>query len=536
MSDQNNHIIKKQVLDIHYQSRDTESKFSNGINEIYYSEIIPVLEKVCNEFSDSNKIIQLDKIEIDIGEISVKDIKNDFVQKVEYNFRRQLQNIINVPISEPPAKSRVKKIDISVSNIETIKYFLETGALPWWSSPLKHSGVEELFKELLEEPNEEFLQFIREGVKQKSFQKRLVYQFPKDIVLFVIEILSTDHAEDIRAISKEVILLLDKIKDLPAKLSAHSLILSHILGYLSKKQDKFMQIDLIVFLLQNLAVDFNISFEKIINLCQHAIKNLLQTGKKFSSFLPGVLDDLQKHTQDIIEEKKSTQDDYLRQQEDLITEAIQSANELNKKQDSHDKLHKSIPEDKENKPEDEKTPLSILKKLKEEIVDKDAEYYIKNAGVVILWPYLHKFFENLQLVDDNQFIDKEAAYKAIHLLQFLAAGEQNQPEYYLILNKLLCGLDISEPIPIKLKLTENDIALSNELLASVIKNWSALKNTSVKGFRESFLIREGKLSNENIKWTLKVQQKAYDMLLDKLPWSIYIVKLPWMKDILYVEW
>ena len=36
--------------------------------------------------------------------------------------------------------------------------------------------------------------------------------------------------------------------------------------------------------------------------------------------------------------------------------------------------------------------------------------------------------------------------------------------------------------------------------------------------------------------TLTVEPRAFDMLLDQRPWSISIVKLPWMPLPLYVTW
>ncbi len=37
-------------------------------------------------------------------------------------------------------------------------------------------------------------------------------------------------------------------------------------------------------------------------------------------------------------------------------------------------------------------------------------------------------------------------------------------------------------------------------------------------------------------WRLKVARTGYDVLLDRLPWGIGFVLLPWMKQPLYVEW
>jgi hypothetical protein len=74
------------------------------------------------------------------------------------------------------------------------------------------------------------------------------------------------------------------------------------------------------------------------------------------------------------------------------------------------------------------------------------------------------------------------------------------------------------------------------MLRSLIKNWPILKNTSIEGLRSSFFQRKGKLRKEDDAWRLIVEQKSYDMLLDHLAYSIAMIKLPWNKEILSVDW
>lgn len=75
-----------------------------------------------------------------------------------------------------------------------------------------------------------------------------------------------------------------------------------------------------------------------------------------------------------------------------------------------------------------------------------------------------------------------------------------------------------------------------ELLQAAIGHWSVLKNTSVDGLRETFLQRNGKISRVEKGWKLQVERKTVDVLLAKLPWGLGIIKLPWMNDMMFVEW
>lgn len=68
------------------------------------------------------------------------------------------------------------------------------------------------------------------------------------------------------------------------------------------------------------------------------------------------------------------------------------------------------------------------------------------------------------------------------------------------------------------------------MLSGVKANWIKLKNTSVGGFQRSFIERDGFLEQQDKKWVLTVDNKAYDILLDSLPWSYKTIRLPWLKS------
>ena len=74
------------------------------------------------------------------------------------------------------------------------------------------------------------------------------------------------------------------------------------------------------------------------------------------------------------------------------------------------------------------------------------------------------------------------------------------------------------------------------MLEAVIEQWPVLKNTSIAGLREAFLQRNGKLFSKNDKLHLQVEASTLDVLLDQLPWNLSMIKLPWMKGLLRVDW
>ena len=151
-------------------------------------------------------------------------------------------------------------------------------------------------------------------------------------------------------------------------------------------------------------------------------------------------------------------------------------------------------------------------------------------------PFLQLFFEGLNYLKEEKFINYNVQRKAVLLSQYLVNGETENPEHILLLNKIICGFPLEQSIELKLKLLKEEKEESENLLKAILKHWSALKSTSVKGLRESFLERDGKITDKDEYWLLQVEQKSYDVLLSFLPWSISIIKLPWMEKRIVVQW
>lgn len=159
-------------------------------------------------------------------------------------------------------------------------------------------------------------------------------------------------------------------------------------------------------------------------------------------------------------------------------------------------------------------------------------FYVQNAGLVLLHPFLSAFFKEIGLMRSNE----SAHRRAVQVLHFLATGETNTPEYALLLPKILAGWPIEKPIDLRLKLTKAEKAEVQSLLEMIISYWSVLGSTSVDGLREGFLRRDGRLSKRDNGWLLQVETQTLDILLDQLPWGIGVIKNDWMTDFLYVEW
>ena len=156
--------------------------------------------------------------------------------------------------------------------------------------------------------------------------------------------------------------------------------------------------------------------------------------------------------------------------------------------------------------------------------------------MVLLWPHLKTFFASLGLIHEGVFKNEESRERALLILQVVCTGEAKTPEYQLPLNKILCGWPLEQPVRRGIRVRESEKQEIETLLQTTISQWPALGKTSIDGFRSSFLQRRGNLIRQEKNWLLQIEHKAFDMLLDYLPWSVAMIKLSWMDKLLVVEW
>ena len=255
---------------------------------------------------------------------------------------------------------------------------------------------------------------------------------------------------------------------------------------------------------------------------------------------------------------------------------IQRIEELIKKSLSYG-IKKNINTEKIEKKTEEKKILCDEKT--EEICREEniKKIYIRNGGIVIMWPFFYDFFKKQNLLDEyNHSIFKNdiSRSNAIHALEFLVYEKYKNPEWKLILNKILCGVDIKKPIYSEYIFTEKNISekedeqkinqevkknielLKNNADNSIkkcIEEWKELKSLlafdefkkgiDIKTFRNYFLQREGFLNiveqryDNGIKYNyiLDISNKCYDEYIKNIPWDIQKIELPNMQQPLFIR-
>lgn len=497
---QQRHVIQRQILELQVSANQDPVKLKTRISHLCRQQLIPLIEAYCNQLSDSDTLIRIDRLELDLGEINLDTLEQDLVQQVEHRLSVDLAQKKTKQTPHPPSTLETEDIPHNATpqsptnaidaNLELFHQFLHTGRLPWWSEALDSTALEERFNKTLTQAPNRLKTLLQQGLKQEKILQRFVYQFSEPMLMTALKLLAPNchsplcsYLSDLQ-ILKPYVLSWQGITPDQLKQTIWQGLFPQLFN-----QPTFTPEILIKGNLLHLAIQLPGSEASLLQNLKTAISTLATTDVVLKSPLPNILSQLQPQASQTIS----------------LPRTVSNLQNL-----------------------EEQTDIRLPDQ-------SDDSIYIQNAGLVILWPFIERFFEKLELVQSGQFSTPQISYHAVLLLQHLVDASTESPEHKLPLNKLLCGIDLLDPIPAQLSLTETEQTECENLLTAVIHNWSALGNMSIDGLRRAFLQREGLLTPDYGNWLLRTERQTHDILLDQLPWSIRVVKLPWMDRILHVD-
>ena len=159
-----------------------------------------------------------------------------------------------------------------------------------------------------------------------------------------------------------------------------------------------------------------------------------------------------------------------------------------------------------------------------------------DCGVILLFPFIPMLFDKTGCTSGGKFSNDNQKALALSVLSYTVYGHYTVPPADVSIIQLLCGFDAGI-VPTEMPLLSDDQKeIAESLLNEVIHNWNPLGPASLNWLRTYFLIRTGTLGENASGLQLNIPPAAFDILLDKVPWSYSVLKFPWMKKPLFVTW
>jgi len=486
------HIIQKVIVEINTGNKEKAHHIKNDINRFLSLEVFPEIEKYMTALEQqlAGDIIQIPRLELDLDAKS-STLNAELKDKITQFFQKRLAEMTKA------AETSDQKIEKGseaylVRNqekwVQTFIYFLENGSMPWWNSEKKNIPFLEstAFEDLL---------------SASSFQKSLISVLPKKQVKNRM----INQLTDVQ-IAQLCLKILEKRE---LKINLETDIIHHI-SKLSQT-DRIIVWRLVLDVLSEYLTTSNSNFreyllQKVSTARLAGLSTVKDNSKKWKTIVE-IFPFITEH--DIVES----------------VEIIK--NHSKEKQESPKTSEETI--QKENIKE-----INSLSPTEKELNQKDGQY-IQNAGLILIHPFIKTFFEHCDLLDPKtqKLTDPE---RCAHLLHYIATGKTNAAEYDMIFEKFLCNIPMNQTINRHIKLSRKHKTQAKNVIESVQHNWAPMKKSSAALLQNEFFQRSGKLVIADHEYTLTVERKTQDILLEKLAWGIGLVKLPWKKKFMFVNW
>lgn len=475
----NRNIIQKQIIDININASVNEFEIQNDVENLCRLKLKSGLEKLMLKYDSLEDIVRIDLLFAEVEYNSLADFQNLFAEKVLAEIEKQL----NEKISHTKTGLEDQSYSKADNLIRTFNFYIRHGFLPWWSSIKTSSDWQELLSRLFSEENKvSDWSVLYPSLKEKQVRTRLSVILNFQQFWKLIDCLSS---ADLAGLKADYEIIQKNFKDVRQQ---------YAFGLFFK--------DLLLYKIGESRQNHNL-FDSFSDILVNGLENEY----------PEVI------SSEVILNKIKTPE----LKKSLVKKAKETRDNLFKLSVGNNTPDRTIIE--KTKPTDSGHEQQISQKVIDEI-------YINNAGLIIVSAFLPVFFKDIKLLSKTGILD---ANKAIAVLHYMVTGLDEYHEFEVVLPKILCGLEISDPVE-GYKLSRKEKFKVNELLESIIEHWTVLKSTSTEGLRSAFFQREGKLTFENNNWYLKVRQESYDMLISHIPWNISLIKLTWMKSMLHAEW
>ncbi|WPO92594.1 contractile injection system tape measure protein [Chryseobacterium sp. HR92] len=477
-----NHIIQKVFLEITVNNKEKALRIKDDINSFLSIDVFPEIEKHINalEYKLDGHTLQIPRLELNL-EVKSSALNTELKGQIAELFKDELSEItkpIETSHQETESDTKPYLVDHQEKMLKAFIYFLEKGAMPWWNSESNAMAILEpsVFERIISAAG--FQKSILSALSKENVRNRLINQLSDEqIAQLCLAILKNKELKI--NLKTDTIRHLSKLNHTD-RIAIWRLVFNVISEYLNTSNNHPRE-----YLLQEISTIEQIGLS--------TTKNNHQNRKTVVKIFP------------------------------FITE---------------NEISESIKTNVADQPENVETSIEPIQEknvIVQEDVTQNEGQYIQNAGLILIHPFIKPLFEHCELVDPKtqQLIDPELC---AHLLHYIATGKINAPEYDMIFEKFLCNIPMHQPINRHIKLSRKHKSQAKNVIESVQHNWAPMKKSSAALLQNEFFQRPGKLVITDSDYTLIVERKTQDILLEKLSWGIGLVKLPWQKKFIFVNW
>jgi len=169
------HFIARQIFDISLNASSKSIGAQATIDQINQEKLLRLTEALFDKVDQKDRYIRFDKVELDLGIVTIDDFEEKFKQALNDSLISQLsigQFPGQISVANEPNKIKIQSKSFQV--LEALRYLLLSGLLPWWTDR-REFDFDDMVSESIALVPEKIVQLLRE-IWSDEVNDRLYFQ------------------------------------------------------------------------------------------------------------------------------------------------------------------------------------------------------------------------------------------------------------------------------------------------------------------------------------------------------------------------
>lgn len=263
MTGNNHHVILRSLIKVTTDGQGQHSVVQHAINQTIEQQLMPMLSKLFSQHVPHDVIIHLDKLVVDVKDMSLHNLSKQLPHQIERSLIPVLKENISKVIHHPNPH---QIIPLPEAKLQAISYYLSEGNFAWWMTEYSEKQIEKIYLALMYKVPQLIEQLWHNLDKKEKATQRFITRFSKATVEQTLALFLKQPIKDFTTILAEVGLVLQEIgilTDLCYSPQAQLLSVA-LLGIINQQGLKMDRICFLAMLCKQVATQKSISYEKIL--------------------------------------------------------------------------------------------------------------------------------------------------------------------------------------------------------------------------------------------------------------------------------
>ncbi len=183
------HIIRQQVLELFLESDKGARDIQEEISDIFKSRVMPRMEQLFDQLSEEGRVLKIDTLDLNLGEISWIYLKDEFPLKVEQLLEQEITKLIYQQQERIHSDTHAISISWEDSKLEAFQHLLASGNHSW-NNAFKGQSLSQLFQDLVTNKAPQVKAILVSELGHEYVRKRIVYQLSESQYEVLLALLS----------------------------------------------------------------------------------------------------------------------------------------------------------------------------------------------------------------------------------------------------------------------------------------------------------------------------------------------------------